>query len=719
MPGALLNPGDVFIGIVIILNHDRQYNRRLDFMNKLLFILAFIGLTIAPISAQDDIILDAPDGTQVLISRDDFGVPHITGESETGVFFAQGFAAAQDRLVQMITNLYASTGRLSELTGEESLPWDQYIRTYYYTEEERQVHFDGFDPDVQNMLISYAQGVNLYFMMMAEDPENYMPAEIYFFTQMGWMLEPWNHLNTVAIMQFYIRQFGQFGGEELDRMLELQTHGWDWFQENRPLNDPTAPTTIPDDEADGAPVDPAWQHSNFSFDPQVVDQLHQQHEYMVQTANDHNLPDHFGSFAVLIDQIKSATGNVMILGCPQMGEPTLDEPNVLNEVELQCPGLHVGGMSIAGVPLAIIGHTEDFAWSLTSGFTDNTDTYVDTTLDQTMSSYLYNGEWVPVEAIQEVIYIGSNPVPFEHYRTVHGPVIANDPGNQKLFSHKMTFWQEEQQMIEMMYAMVHASDLNGFEEALGLANVSFNVFYADNEQNIKFWHVGKYTDRSDGVDPRLPHLGYGGEEWNGFLPFDALPQLVNPLQTYFVNWNNKPVYWWNNGDNVPYGSSTGYSQNLTNRVNAVSSFVAPIPAFTYTNLKDVPYQIGSHGTYQHAVEFAPDAIIDENIIPPGQSGYIDLTGTPSPHYADQWPLHLNWQFKDQLFGNLLTAEGDVNFDSLVDVLDVVLMVNFVLGNFDPTPAQFDASDLDGDESITVLDIILLVNIIIAYDVIEP
>ena len=56
--------------------------------------------------------------------------------------------------------------------------------------------------------------------------------------------------------------------------------------------------------------------------------------------------------------------------------------------------------------------------------------------------------------------------------------------------------------------------------------------------------------------------------------------------------------------------------------------------------------------------------------------------------------------------------GDANQDLTVDILDVVLIINFVLGQQEPTNPQFMASDINLDNIINIQDIILLVNIIL-------
>ncbi len=56
--------------------------------------------------------------------------------------------------------------------------------------------------------------------------------------------------------------------------------------------------------------------------------------------------------------------------------------------------------------------------------------------------------------------------------------------------------------------------------------------------------------------------------------------------------------------------------------------------------------------------------------------------------------------------------GDVNGDSSIDVLDVVQVVNFVLGGSTPTDEQSCAADMNEDGSIDVLDVVQMVGQII-------
>ena len=56
--------------------------------------------------------------------------------------------------------------------------------------------------------------------------------------------------------------------------------------------------------------------------------------------------------------------------------------------------------------------------------------------------------------------------------------------------------------------------------------------------------------------------------------------------------------------------------------------------------------------------------------------------------------------------------GDVNFDSSLNVQDLVIIVNIIVGNTNPSSIQFLAADLNIDDGVDVLDIVILVNTIL-------
>ena len=64
----------------------------------------------------------------------------------------------------------------------------------------------------------------------------------------------------------------------------------------------------------------------------------------------------------------------------------------------------------------------------------------------------------------------------------------------------------------------------------------------------------------------------------------------------------------------------------------------------------------------------------------------------------------------QITSNIII--GDINFDEIINILDVVILVNFILDVNQPNNNEFLASDIDGNNQLNVLDIIQLINIIL-------
>src|SRR3990170_4290408 len=65
---------------------------------------------------------------EVEILRDRWGVPHIYAGNLHDLFFAMGYAQAQDRLWQMEFNRRLAAGALAEVLGEGALEIDRLVR---------------------------------------------------------------------------------------------------------------------------------------------------------------------------------------------------------------------------------------------------------------------------------------------------------------------------------------------------------------------------------------------------------------------------------------------------------------------------------------------------------------------------------------------------------------------------------------------------------------
>ncbi|MBT5077997.1 MAG: hypothetical protein HOM61_03720, partial [Candidatus Marinimicrobia bacterium] len=69
-----------------------------------------------------------------------------------------------------------------------------------------------------------------------------------------------------------------------------------------------------------------------------------------------------------------------------------------------------------------------------------------------------------------------------------------------------------------------------------------------------------------------------------------------------------------------------------------------------------------------------------------------------------------WDFV--LDDNYNIISGDLNDDDNVNIQDVVILVNVLIGGWELTETQMQAGDMNGDGVIDILDIVQVVNIIL-------
>jgi acyl-homoserine lactone acylase PvdQ len=112
---------------------------------------------------------------QVTIYRDNYGTPHIVGETEEATFFGYGYAQAEDHLEDMMIQYRDAQGRRAEVQGIEALGdgylhfipyeyrWDgDYLQRLLRTKAAVVANREKIDPDVYKILQAFARGVNAY-----------------------------------------------------------------------------------------------------------------------------------------------------------------------------------------------------------------------------------------------------------------------------------------------------------------------------------------------------------------------------------------------------------------------------------------------------------------------------------------------------------------------------------------------------------------------------
>ena len=138
-------------------------------MTRLLSRLIFVFFCVVPSAWSAD-----PLARLVTIYRDNFGVPHIVGETEQAVFFGYGYAQAQDHLERMMLQYRDAQGRRAEILGKAALGerlefadhdhrWGgDYLQRLLHAKRDVTENKDKIDPNTYQVLSAFARGVNEY-----------------------------------------------------------------------------------------------------------------------------------------------------------------------------------------------------------------------------------------------------------------------------------------------------------------------------------------------------------------------------------------------------------------------------------------------------------------------------------------------------------------------------------------------------------------------------
>ena len=104
------------------------------------------------------------------------------------------------------------------------------------------------------------------------------------------------------------------------------------------------------------------------------------------------------------------------------------------------------------------------------------------------------------------------------------------------------------------------------------------------------------------------------------------------------------------------------------------------------------------------------------ILSSSSSEYVPYNLTAIVYDSSGLYRYKTWQVEVyREYSETVEADGDVNFDGDLNILDVVTMVNFIMGNMIPTQEQLAASDISGDGGLNILDIVQAVNLIMEDD----
>ncbi len=237
------------------------------------------------------------------------------------------------------------------------------------------------------------------------------------------------------------------------------------------------------------------------------------------------------------------SGKITQSGYPlMMNDPHRNQgaPSLRYWVHLVAPGWNVIGGGEPTLPGISIGHNEYGAWGLTIFGSDSEDLYVYETNPANPNQYKYRGAWEDMRIVKDTIKVKGEaaPVNVELKFTRHGPVLSEDPAHRKAYALRAAWMEPGAAPYLASLRMDQAKTWEEFVEACTYSRIpSENMVWADRKGNIGYQAVA-ITPLRPNWSGLVPVPGDGRYEWNGFLPINALPHVVNPEKGYFATANN-------------------------------------------------------------------------------------------------------------------------------------------------------------------------------------
>lgn len=450
----------------------------------------------------------------VSLEYDKRGVPHVFASNLKGLFFAQGYATARDRLWQMDVQSRAGLGRLSEVMGKDLLRFDlERRRMGLAASATTSLHVLEKDSLSRLTLDAYAAGVNAWIESLS--PSEY-PLE---FKLLDYAPEPWTPLKSVALlknMQWTLSK----GNDDYPLTQSLRKFGAKIFSELYPLRHPGTEPIQPQ----GSPPSPFAKpyHDTLFARPQ---------------------PGAGSNNFVL-------AGNHTQSGHPILGnDPHLDltMPSIWYEIQLQGGAVNAYGVSIPGLPGVVIGFNNHVAWGLTNGMDDVYDWYPVTFKDSTLREYAWNGRWNASRFRIDTILVRGRPAWIDTQLWTHlGPVPVRKgekpfDGNTPALHTLRWLALDSSDDITPFLRLLTVTNYVEFRAAIrGLRCPSQNFVFADSG-DIAWVHQGLFPVKRPGQGRTVVPGSDSTWEWRGFVPDSLLPSSRNPSRGWLASANQEPT----------------------------------------------------------------------------------------------------------------------------------------------------------------------------------
>jgi penicillin amidase len=454
--------------------------------------------------------------SDVTVTYDPYGIPHISAENEADAFKALGYVHAQDRLWQMELLRRIAVGGLSEVFGKDLLTTDKFFLSLGIDDASAK-SVAQLDPNAEGVLLSkaYLEGINQFieegptpieFYLTGLDKQPFVMQDIY---------------NAVGYMAFSFAM-----AHKTDPLLTT-------------IRDSLGASYLQDLEIDPNPSN-VWIKNYKGDDLQAASSLV---TLATEALSKIPIPQFIGSNSWVLGPGKTKNGKVILANDPHIG---FAQPSVWYEAHISTPSYEKYGYHLAGVPFPLLGHDRKVAYGFTMFENDDIDFFYETPDPEDPTKYKTPDGWKSFETVTKSIKVkDAETVTFTFQKTVHGPVlnnIAEQVHGSRPISMAWIYTKGENKVMDALYGISHAENMDDFRKALpNIHAPGLNTMYGDAEGNIAWWASAKLYQLGDSTYTKFIMDGsIGQDSISRYLDFSENPQAINPPWQYVYSANNQP-----------------------------------------------------------------------------------------------------------------------------------------------------------------------------------
>lgn len=461
--------------------------------------------------------------TSVTVTSDRYAIPTINANSRLDAFRALGYITARDRLFQMDLLRRKTAGRLSEIIGKATLEVDIAMRSLGYNQVAQAV-VARMPSEQREVLQAYTEGVNAFIGQMKVSPVEYL----------GLRCKPelWTPVDSMLVG---LNMFQDLTGDasEDERMLTIM----------RQTLPPEVVAFLTPDTDDYSSVLLGNALSSRPLRPiplaafaSLQATLRQSNPRPLQSLQEQEHAK--GSNGWVVSGRKTASHHAMLANDMHLA---LSVPNIWYRATLCYEDVKISGVTLPGLPGVIIGSNDHIAWGFTNVSGDFLD-LVQLEIDPTdPDSYKTPQGWTQFGITKECIQVkNSKDVHLDVKTTIWGPLSQRPLLGKPVAIHWTAL---DPQAVDL--GLISMDKAEKLEEALEVMHAfggpPMNVMLAEAEGRIAWTLCGKIPLRLGFDGSYSQSWANGSVGWQGYIPPDEMPTLIDPPEGFLVTANNRTL----------------------------------------------------------------------------------------------------------------------------------------------------------------------------------